>query len=181
MSTSLLTLDIQAGLADAIGSPALLERVGRALAGARERGLLIVAVKVGLRPGHPEVSERNVPFSGIAAANAFVEGESSAFDPVVAPQSGEIAVTKRRIGAFAGTDLETVLRANGITDLVLCGLSTSGVVLSTFRAALDLDYRLTVLRDACADPDPDVHAVLLDKVFARHGAVRTVDEWIARS
>jgi nicotinamidase-related amidase len=178
-ATALLTMDVQAGLADTIGSPELLERIGAALVGAREKGLLVVAVRVGLRPGYPEVSERNVPFSQIAANGIFVEGESSTFDPVVAPREGEVEVVKHRIGAFSGTDLEMVLRANGVTDLVLSGISTSGVVLSTFRAALDLDYRLTVLRDCCADPDPEVHSVLLDKVYPRHASVVTVDEWLA--
>src|SRR5260370_22115041 len=58
---------------------------------------------------------------------------------------------------FVGTDLETLLRANGIDTLVLAGVHTSGVVLSAVRHAGDLDYRLVVVRDCCADPDAEVH------------------------
>jgi isochorismate hydrolase len=75
-------------------------------------------------------------------------------------------VVKHRISPFVGTDLETLLRANGIDTLVLAGVHTSGVVLSTVRHAGDLDYRLVVVRDCCADPDGEVHAMLLDIVIA---------------
>jgi nicotinamidase-related amidase len=81
------------------------------------------------------------------------------------------------VSAFAGSDLEMVLRSLGVDSLVLSGIATSGVVLSTLRQAADLDYELTVLRDGCADTDPEVHRVLLDKVFPRQAAVVTIGEW----
>lgn len=71
-----------------------------------------------------------------------------------------------------------LLRAAGADSLVLAGISTSGVVLPTLREAADLDYRMTVLSDACADPDPEVHRVLLEKVFPRQALVTTTEEWI---
>jgi len=76
-----------------------------------------------------------------------------------------VVVTKRRVSAFTGSDLEVVLRADGMDRLVLAGIATSGVVLSTLRQAADLDYRLTVLADGCLDADPEVHRVLTEKVF----------------
>ena len=88
-------------------------------------------------------------------------------------------MTKRRVSAFAGSDLDVVLRAGGIEELVLCGIATSGVVLSTLRQAADLDYRLTVLRDACADADAEVHRVLSEKVFPRQADVVDVADWAA--
>ena len=54
------------------------------------------------------------------------------------------------------------------------------MVLSTLRQAADLDYQLVVLEDACADFDPEVHRVLLEKVFPRQADVMTVDDWILR-
>jgi nicotinamidase-related amidase len=54
--------------------------------------------------------------------------------------------------------------------------NTSGVVLSTVRHAGDLDYRLVVVRDRCADPDAEVHAILLDSVIAKQAAVVTMTE-----
>ena len=64
----------------------------------------------------------------------------------------------------------------GIDTLVLAGVHTSGVVLSTVRHAGDLDYRLIVVRDCCADPDAEVHAMLLDSVIAKQAAVVTTAE-----
>ena len=88
-------------------------------------------------------------------------------------------MTKRRVGAFSGIDLDLVLRARGIDTLVLTGVATSGVVLSTVRAAADMDYQLVVLRDLCIDGDPDVQRVLLDKLFPNQAQVMTAQEWTA--
>jgi nicotinamidase-related amidase len=95
----------------------------------------------------------------------------------VAPQPGEITVTKRRVSAFTGSDLEVVLRAQNIQHLVLTGIATGGVVLSTLREAADKDYRLTVLTDCCADADEEVHRMLTTKVFPRQGEVVNVEDW----
>jgi hypothetical protein len=79
-----------------------------------------------------------------------------------------MVVTKRRASAFArGSDLDMVLRAAGIEVLVLSGIATSGVVLSTVRQAADLDFSLTVLADACVYREEEVHRVLCQKVLAR--------------
>jgi nicotinamidase-related amidase len=86
-------------------------------------------------------------------------------------------VVKHRVSPFVGTDLETLLRANGIDTLVLAGVHTSGVVLSAVCQAVDLDYRLVVVRDCCADPDAEAHAMLLDIVFAKQAALVTTAEF----
>jgi nicotinamidase-related amidase len=62
---------------------------------------------------------------------------------------------------------------------VLAGIATSGVVLSTLRQAADLDYQLTVLADGCLDADPEVHRVLLEKVFPRQAEVTSITGWTA--
>jgi nicotinamidase-related amidase len=81
------------------------------------------------------------------------------------------------VSAFAGSDLDVVLRGLGAGTLVLAGIATSGVALSTLRQAADLDYRLIVLADACLDADPEVHRVLTEKVFPRQAEVSTVAQW----
>jgi nicotinamidase-related amidase len=83
----------------------------------------------------------------------------------LAPQDGDIIVRKLRYGGMSTTDLDQQLRERGITTLVVSGISTSGVVLSTVIDAADRDYRLYVLSDGVADPDTEVHNVLLHKVF----------------
>jgi nicotinamidase-related amidase len=97
----------------------------------------------------------------------------------VAPAADEVTVIKRRVCAFTGSDLQVILSAFGISHLVLTGISTSGVVLSTVREAADKDYRLTVLSDCCADRDEEVHRVLTTKILPHQADVLTVAEWIA--
>lgn len=89
---------------------------------------------------------------------------------------------KVRFGAFASdTDLRAELRVRGVDTLVLAGLSTGGVVLTTLRQAADEDYRLFVLADATADPDPEVHRVLIEKVFPHQADIVTTAELTALS
>jgi nicotinamidase-related amidase len=137
-------------------------------------------VVVGFRPGYPEVSTRNKMF-GALARNGLADGgdQATQIHPDVAAEPGDIIVTKRRVSAFAGSDLDMVLRAGDIDHLVLTGIATSGVVLSTVRQAADLDFGLTVLADGCLDADPEVHRVLTEKVFPRQADVVTVADWAA--
>jgi nicotinamidase-related amidase len=65
----------------------------------------------------------------------------------------------------------------GITHILLTGIATSGVVLSTLREAADKDYAITVLSDCCADRDDEVHRVLMTKVFIRQAEVMKAEEW----
>jgi nicotinamidase-related amidase len=124
------------------------------------------------RPGYPEISDRNLLFQSLKEAGRLGEGTpGAAIHPRVAPQPTEVIVTKRRVGAFAMTELETVLRARQVTTLVLLGIATSGVVLLTVRWAADADYELLVLEDCCADADEEVHRVLMHKVFPRQATV----------
>ena len=71
-----------------------------------------------------------------------------------------------------------ILRAHNIETLILMGHATSGVILSTVRLAADLDYHLIVVEDGCADRDPDVHKLLMEKVFPRQGTVVSAQEMV---
>ncbi|HLK28006.1 MAG TPA: isochorismatase family cysteine hydrolase [Puia sp.] len=103
-----------------------------------------------------------------------------AIDPCVAPADHEIVVTKRRISAFPESDLEVVLRSKNIQHILLAGISTSGVVLSTVREAADKDYEITVLSDCCKDADEEVHLVLITKIFPRQAEVLSLEEWMKK-
>ena len=107
------------------------------IAMARDAGMLVIHVVVAFRPGHPEVSPRNALFSALKANGMAAAGsEGAAIHPAAAAREGEPIVVKHRISPFVGTDLETLLRASGIDTLVLAGVHTSGVVLSTVRHAI---------------------------------------------
>jgi len=172
--SALLVMDFQTPIVEryAEGREALLATTAEVIDAARQSGVRVIYVVVGFRDGFPEISPRNQTFSRIRESGSL----ASDVHPRVAPAADEVVVTKHRVGAFAGTDLEMILRANGIETLALCGIATSGVVLSTLRHAADADYRIIVVRDGCADADPEVHACLLDKVFPRQATVVSAAE-----
>ncbi len=175
-------MDFQVAIVERFADQAepLLARVNRAAAAARAHGIPVVYIRVAFRAGAPEVDRNNRIFAALVDSSAFVGyGPAAQIHPSLAPQAGDVVVDKRRVSVFAGSDLDMIMRAQGVRNLVLAGIATSGVVLSTLRQAADLDYGLTVLRDGCADADEEVHRVLLDKVFRRQADVLGVDEWIA--
>jgi nicotinamidase-related amidase len=182
--SALLVMDFQTEILKMLGEPAeLLDKVKMALKGARDMGIPIIYVKAGFRPGAPEMNihgKGNASVGGRARwTPEFVEAFMQVH-PDIAPQEGDLVVTKRRVSAFSGSDLEILLRAMNIRHLILSGIATSGVVLSTVREAADKDFFLTVLSDACMDRDEEVHQVLMTKIFPRQVDVTTVGEWIAQ-
>ncbi len=179
--TALLSMDLQTAIVSMYtkSHPDFLPRVAGVLKVARERAMSVIHVQVGFRPGFPEVSERNQLFGAIKTSTQWqqvFQGAAGAIHPDVAPLNDEVVVTKHRVNAFHGTDLEMILRAKDIHTLVLFGIATSGVVLSTLLDASDADYRLIVVKDCCADLDADVHSCLIEKVFPRKATVVSADE-----
>ncbi|MGH7285504.1 MAG: cysteine hydrolase family protein [Polyangiaceae bacterium] len=172
-TTALLVMDYQTVIVSmAPDAENLLARAGKLLGAARAKGIRVVYVVVQFREGYPEVSEKNQAFGGLKSTGRMIEGKpGTEIHAAVAPKSGEPLVTKRRVGAFSGSDLDCVLRGGGIDTIVLAGISTSGVVLSTLRLAADIDYRIVVVEDCCADPDAEVHRVLTEKIFPRQAKV----------
>lgn len=166
-------------IVDRLGNTQVVDAASEAVAAARAHGVLVVYVRVGFRAGYVEVSPANRSFAAITASGGdFTEaGPGTQLHPAFTPEPGEPVVVKRRVSAFTGSDLDVILRSRGVDTLALSGIATSGVVLSTLRQAADLDFRLQVLRDACADPDSEVHRVLVEKVFPRQAEVATVQDW----
>ena len=163
-----------------IGADALLGRAATVLATARQAGLPVIHVVVGFRPGYPEVNPRNRVFSQLKTAGRFASGsEGVEIDARVAPRAGEVVVTRARAGAFAGSDLDTILRAQDITTIILLGIATSGVALSTARWAADIDYDMVIVSDGCGDRDDEVHRVLMDKIFPRNATVASAERVVA--
>ncbi len=177
----LVLMDLQNGIVERVGGAELLANARRALDAARAHGIPVVFVRVAFREGYPEVAPSNLAFGAIASrGDSMTEAhDATQLHATLERRPEEPIVTKRRISAFSGSDLDVILRGAQADSLILGGVSTSGVVLSTIRQAADLDYRLTVLADVVADADPEVHDVLMQKVFPRQAAVTTADAWIA--
>jgi nicotinamidase-related amidase len=184
-ATAVMCMDYQNGIVAAYsdgGQDELLSRASSMLEHARAKGMKVIYIHVGFRPGFPEVSSRNPLFSSIRSSperQKMFEGGGSDIHSRVAPQQGDIVVMKHRVSAFHGTDFEMILRANDIDTLVLFGIATSGVVLSTLVDAADRDYRIFVIKDCCADMDAELHSCLIDKYFTKRGQVITSDEFLS--
>lgn len=179
--SAVLSMDLQAGVVSVyVKDDGLIPRVAGLVEEARRAGLLIIHVKVGFRPNVPEASPRNRFLSAVKASprhQEFFQGESGAIHPALTPRDGDLIVTKTRVSAFPGTDLELLLRAHGIETLILLGVATGGVVLATLLAAFDADYELIVIRDCRADLDAELHEALLTRQFPRIATVLTADEF----
>jgi len=179
ISSALLVMDFQTVIVDgcAADKDALLARTASLIEAARQAGMMVVYVVVGFRAGHPEINPHNFTFAAVKKANLLVLGEANAaIHPAIAPEFGEVVVTKHRVSAFTGTDLDMILRANGIETLILAGIATSGVILSTIRHAADADYRIMVVEDCCSDRDQEAHRILFEKIFPAQAIIVVTDE-----
>jgi nicotinamidase-related amidase len=154
--TALLTMDLQKGILGLVpAAEAIIPNAVKAVQVARKREILIIHVGLGFSPGHPEIGTNNATFANI--------------------NPEDIVVYKQRYCAFSENNLRMILRTKGIENLVFFGISTSGIVLSTIRQAIDWDYSCTVIKDACFDRDEEIHRVLTEKVFPAQGKVITAD------
>lgn len=172
-TSALLLMDLQRGVFERLEDPEpFARRVAEIREAADVRCLRSIYIRVAFRPGHPEISASNHRFAEVARSGLFVEGTQAVdIHPTVAPRAGDIVITKRRVSAFHGSELDSVLRSLGVTTVILAGLVTSGVVLSTLRDASDRDYSIVVLEDGCADGDPELHNLLMTAVFPRQARV----------
>jgi nicotinamidase-related amidase len=173
--TALLVMDFQAGILSRLpDAEALLGRASEAISIARDRGAHIGYVRVAFADADfaaiPATSRMGARV-GSSPESFRADSPATAIHDQIAPQPGDIVVRKTRVGAFSTTDLDDQLRGRGVDTLILAGISTSGVLLSTVRDASDRDYRVLVLADASADPEPDVHDFLTQRIFPRQADV----------
>ena len=178
--TALLVMDYQNGIVGRLeDAEALLARMAHAIAVVRQHGGHIGYVRVAFDDADFDAIPPTSQFAGLVANSGralHADSAATAVHESVAPEPGDICVRKTRVGAFSTTDLAGQLRAHDVDTLVLAGISTSGVVLSTVRDAADRDYRVFVLADTCADPVPGVHEFLTEKIFPRQARVMTTAE-----
>lgn len=177
--SALLVMDMQNGIVTRFQDLDMLRAVQKSVETARSHNIPVFFVRVAFSEGYPEISPRNKAFSRIVESGGMtVLDHATQIHESVQPMNGEAIITKYRVSAFAGSNLEVILRGQEIDTLILTGIATSGVVLSTLREAADKDFAIKVLSDACVDSDAEVHRVLMEKVFPRQADVLTVDEWV---
>jgi nicotinamidase-related amidase len=173
---ALLLMDFQpailqlTGISDADG---LLARTANARATARAAGVQVVHVRVAFTDqDYAAIPSNNKAFAAAARAGMLRAGSPDAeIHSALTPTDGDVVVTKARVSAFSTTNLARLLSPRDFDTLILAGISTSGIVLSTVRDAADRDYRIVVLGDCCAHRDREVHRLLLDRVFPEQADV----------
>lgn len=176
--SALMICDFQVGIGDQAYAKAAAPRAAAALDAARKAGMLVVFSRVAFQPGYTDISPRNLAFAQYKAKD-LLPPSASHLIPLFESHPQEVLVTKDRFSAFSGNALNVILRSQGVTHLVMAGVSTSGVILSTFCLAADEDYGMTILSDACADPKAGLHEELMTNLFPRSAGVLPVDTWIA--
>jgi nicotinamidase-related amidase len=174
---ALLVMDYQNAWIATLSDPdPLLSREVKTISIARQHGVRVAYTFVAFTPAdYAAVSKNNIIFTGLTSKpGALDEGSKRmAIDGRVAPRRDDKVVRKTRVGAFDRTDLDQWLRDLSIDTLILSGISTSGVVLSTVCDAADRDYRLVVVSDACADTVPQIQDTLMHKVFPQRAQIVT--------
>jgi nicotinamidase-related amidase len=175
---ALLVMDYQhAWIETLTDTDALLSRAAKAISTARDRDVPVAYTRVGFTPAdYAAVPKNNIIFTQLTSKPGALDENSPAMaiDDRVAPRPKDKVVRKTRVGAFARTDLDEWLRGRSIDTLILTGISTSGVVLSTVTDAADRDYRLVVVKDAVADKVPEIQDALINKVFPQRAQIVTV-------
>lgn len=172
--TALMLMDYQpAVLSHAPDAAVVLEKARAALSWARENGVKVVFVRVAFAPeDYDSIPDHHQAFAPMKHGRLFPDGDPSlVIHPALEVRDSDVVVRKTRYGAFSTTNLHALLGDESINTLVMAGISTAGVVLSTVRAASDADYRIFVLADATDDQDPEVHRVLIEKVIPRQADV----------
>ena len=154
-----------------------LENTARAIAKARAAGVQVGYVRVGFSPDYREAPANSPIFSGARKNGIFQLGtKGTEVHPAVAPEPQDFDIVKHRVSPFYATSLEAILRANGIERIVMCGVSTNGVVHSGAREAHDRDYEVVILEDCCAGVTADEHMHAI-ACLGRYGTITTTDEF----
>jgi nicotinamidase-related amidase len=178
---ALVVMDYQNGIIGMVENGDELVAITRNLIRTfREHGGTVAYVRVAFADedfvGVPETSGMLAMVPEERRAMFRADAPTTQIHESLTPQEGDIVVRKKRVGAFSTTDLHEQLQARGIDTLVLAGISTGGCVHSTVLDAFDRDYRIIVVKDACADRELEVHNFLFDHVFNKRGTVVEVRE-----
>lgn len=179
--TACLTLDLQEGIIQMLGTDQrCLANAAKIVELARKNQFHLIHVGLGFNEGYPEIPEESPFGDRLKPMKLFIKGtDSSEFHPSIY-QLQDLIVYKQRVGGFSENELHMILRAKQVENLILFGIATSGIVLSTLRRAFDLDYKCFVIKDACMDRDPEVHRVLTEKVFAAQATVLDTNTFIEK-
>ncbi len=171
-NSALIIIDLQKGI---VAMPTVhpsgpIIDHARALAAAfRRHALPVVLVNVTERPPGRVEQARNM---------GNLPAGWTELVPELDQQPQDLTVTKRSAGAFTTTNLESLLKERGVTQVVIAGISTSLGVESTARHAFELGFNVTLAIDAMTDQSPETHTNSITRIFPRIGETGTTREII---
>jgi nicotinamidase-related amidase len=176
--TALVVVDMQRDFCCAGGSfdslgvdlsmyPPVIDRIGELIGSARAAGVMLVFIQMTVLPNQASDSPAQIRFNlrmhdghhgDVEPLRYTLDGsDGQQFVPGLEPLDGEVVVKKYRSSGFWGTNLDLVLRSNGIKSVVMTGCTTEGCVESTARDAMFNDYYVVIATDAVGSDDPKQH------------------------
>jgi nicotinamidase-related amidase len=158
-----------------------IEHTQAVLKATREKGMLVIFVNAGHRPGYPEMAAKPHPLAvHLAEAGVFIRGSWGAeVIDQLKPLDNEIVVYNYSSSGFCNTELDLILRNKGITDLVLTGLATNWIVESTARDGANRGYFIYTLKDCCNSLNDEMHNWTLTNILPFLGVVLDSEAYIA--
>jgi len=151
------------GYHDFITRHGVAAALARALGFARGAGWLVVHVRIAFSPSYAEHPAGSPLFGAAKQFGALRAGDAGTeFNEIARPEAGETVITKTRISAFFGTNLESLLRNNGVRNVFIAGVGTDMAVQSTARDAHDRDFAVHILADCCGAGSDEDHTVSIN-------------------
>jgi biuret amidohydrolase len=188
---ALLLLDLQEGICRTDGEigrhgigaqvaeRGVLAAAARALAGAREHGVLIAYARLAFDDDYATLASRAPRVRAMREAGLGRAGSAGA--PIcheITPRPGEAVVSKVGIDPLIGTPLLPILTGAAASEIALAGVATNHVVESAARHAADLGFSVVVLDDACAAQTPALHQAAIEATLPFYARIATVDEYV---
>lgn len=191
MKSALLILDMQNelihpqgkvgrnGFAKTAADLNLVQKTARVAQAFRDRNLPVIFVNVGFEKGYIDAISKQSRLAHLKETGALVIGEfGTEFPKELAPQEGELVVTKRAVNPFHNSNLLNWLTVNKVERIVLAGVYTHMVVDSTARHGDDSGLFVTVLEDCCASPDMELHRIECEKILPLFGTVTPSEDFL---
>jgi nicotinamidase-related amidase len=136
----------------------IVENTRRAIDKARAAGLPIGFVRVGFSPDYRECPANSPIFSGARKNGIFKLGTwGTQTHADLGQQPTDFDIVKHRVSPFYATNLEVVLRTQGVRRIYCSGISTNAVVQAVVREGHDRDYEIVVLEDCCCGLSVEEH------------------------